>query len=208
VVLGIQGVVLELVKGPAFMAAAFQQEKPGELQVFALSGDPVQLGEPHFHDLVPRNVPSPVRPEGAEEELGAFECDLQERPLARGRIVGRRGLVQVAAVVELVALHQAGPALLAREGVRVRRIDGPVREEVPVLFLGRGDESDEPVQLPVQLPVVVLGEGVGRPLDGLVQVGVVPRMRADVGPLHEARGLAEIVHPAVTARTGRARRGW
>ena len=144
-----------------------------------------------------------AKAERARDEVGAADGDVEERTLARDLIVGDRGLVHVADVVELVAVVAAAPAGWAHHAVLdVAVLVGAVVEaeraggvEVTVGLLRAGDVGDEVVEVLLELGVRMRGERVGRALDDLVHVGVVERDAAEAMPFAPA-GRLEIVDAA------------
>ena len=146
----------------------------GEGEVARVAGHAVELDEPHLGDLVAGPDALLAGPEGAVEQVRGLEGHVEERPLAGRLVVGDGGLVEVAEVVELVAvLLLELPALLARPVVRALGVDGARGVEVAVRLLGGRDLRDERVEVGLELRVGLHAQGVGRPLDHLVDVGVV-----------------------------------
>ena len=115
--------------------------------------------------------------EGLVEQVGGLERDVEQRPLAGGLVVRDGRLVEMAEVVELVAVHLLQfPALRAGPGVRVGGIDGAGGVEVAVRLLRRGDLRDQAVDVGFELGIGLHAERVGGALDDLVEVGVVERI--------------------------------
>ena len=154
--------------------SALVQHEPGQAQVAGIAGHPVELDEPHLGDLVPRPDGLLAGTERAVEQLGRPEGHVQQGSLARRLVVRDRGLVEMAEVVELVAVYLLPlPPPLSRPPVRVLGINGAGRVEVTVRLLGRGDLRDEAVQVGFQPGVRTNAERVGGALDHLVEVRVV-----------------------------------
>ena len=98
------------------------EQELGEVQVALVAGHAVELDQAHLGDLVPGPDRLLAGPEGAVEQVRGPQRDVEQRPLARRLVVGHRGLVEMAEVVQLVAVHLLQlPALLPRPAVRVLR---------------------------------------------------------------------------------------
>ena len=74
---------------------AFVEHELGEIEIALIAGNAVQLGQPHFDDLV-------SWPDGAEclvEQLGAPQRDIQQAAFPRGLIMRYRCLVKMTEIV-------------------------------------------------------------------------------------------------------------
>ena len=179
----------------ALPVAAGVQEELREVEIVASAGDPVQLHQAHFHDLVPRGIVAPARPEDRAEEIGVLQRDVEESALARRLEVRGRRLEKMPGIVELVAEHRlVHPPLRTRPPVGMPGIDGAGGVKVSVRFLRRGDDGYELVDLCPKLRVVHGRQRGAGPFDDLVDVGVIERILGAEGPLHHMGGLEEIVH--------------
>jgi hypothetical protein len=187
---------LRLVVGAArpgeAVGAARVQHELGEREVAGVAGDAVELGEAHFGDLVARPDGRLAGTEGLLQQSRAFERDVEQGALAGGLVVRDRGFVEVAEVVELVAIdalqfpaHRAGPR------VGMQGIDGAGGVEVAVLFLRGGDARDQAIDVGIELGVGMHAEGIAGGLDHLVEVAVVEGI---AGGLLIGEGLAAQHH--------------
>ena len=123
-----------------------------------------------------RIAPALVR-SGAElrrRTVGEAARRPEELILPRSLPVGHGGLNEVAHAVELVVVPEVG------EGP-VHAVDDVVGIQVAALVLGGADQVNGLVRRPLQLRVRVLGEGVGRGLDPLGEVGILEHI-ADLRP--------------------------
>ena len=153
------------------------EQELGEVEETRVSGRAVELDQSHLGDLVARPDRFLARPEGPHEQLRAPERDVQERLLARRLIVGHGGLVEVAEVVQLVAVDLLQlPAPRAGPGVGLLGVDRARGVKITVRLLRVGDLVDQAVEVGVELRVRMNAERVGGSLDDLVQVTVVERV--------------------------------
>ena len=111
---------------------------------------------------------------------------VQQFALAGGLIVGHGRLDHVAGAVELVVIHQIGPALL-------QPVDDVIGVHVAVGLLRRDDVVDGRVHHGLQLRVVPVGQRVGRALQPFGHVAVLKHAAA-VLTLLLSGGDAEVVH--------------
>jgi len=74
---------------------------------------------------------------------------------------------------------------------------GPAGVQVAVVFLGRGDQGDQVVQVLFELGVRLDAQRVRGALENLVGVGIVERITAPVLAFFEAAGDGEVVHAPV-----------
>ena len=105
VVLGVLAVELVPV-GPA----ALVEEELRLLEVLPVARRAVELDEADLDLLVARHRAAPLQIEHRADQVGVLDRHVQQRPLARGLEVRDGGLVEVAGVVELVALLLVDPA--------------------------------------------------------------------------------------------------
>ena len=143
------------------------------------------------------HVPQFVGTEDLVDEIGVFQGDIQEAAFARGLVMGDRGLVQVAHIVEFVVDAQIGPARSALP-FRIQLLDRavafsnrPRRVEIAVLLLGSADEFDQVVEIGVQLRIRMQVERIAGALDDLEDVRVVEE-DAVVFALCKAGRLGEV----------------
>jgi hypothetical protein len=108
----------------------------------------------------------------------------------------------MAEVVELVAVVAFElPPFLPGPRMRAGGVDRACRVEVAVLLLGGGNRLDEAVDVLLEGRVGMHGEGVRRPLDHLVDVGVVEGIAGGSGVLERLAaqgpgGAEEVVDAA------------
>ena len=132
------------------------QHELRQAQIALVAGGAVELGESHFHDLVAGPDGALVRPESPVEQVGGTQRNVQQRTLLRGLIMRHGGFVQMAQVVQFVAVHALqNPAPVAGPRMRVRRIDGAGGVQVSVRLLRRRDLLDQPIHVGFQLRVGV-----------------------------------------------------
>ena len=174
---------------------ALVQEEPGQVEILPVAGDSVKLAEPDLDLLVSgKGAPLP-RPEGANEQVGIFEGNVEEAALAGRDMVGDGRLIHVADVIELVADPQVRPALRSRARCRVLGVDGARREHVPVRFLGLADDGDEFIQLLPEFLVGIGAKRIGGCLHRLEDVAVVVAF-SGVLALYESGRKAKIIRTA------------
>jgi len=176
---------------PPVRAPALIQEELGQVEIFLLPGQAVQLDQPQLHLLMPRHGVQGVRAEDPADQVGGAPGDIQEGALAGGLVVGDRALKHVAEVVQLVAHEQVRPAGRAGGLRRMLRVDRPRGVEVAVRLLGGGDLLDDAVDVSFQRRIRLHLQGVGRPFDHLENIRVV-ELVADVGAGHLAGGFDEV----------------
>ena len=130
------------------------QHKLGEVEITRIAGNAVQLGESHFNDLVAGPDFLLARTKGAVEQIRSAEGDVQKCSLAGGLIVRHGRFIEMAQVVQLVAVHSfKNPALIAGPRMWMRRIDGACSIEIAVLFLRRADLRDQVVDIRFKLRI-------------------------------------------------------
>ena len=90
------------------------QEVAGELEVGSVARDPIELDQRHLGDLMAGPHRALARTKGVDQQVCRSYRDLEQRSLPRGPVVGSRGLVQMAQVVQFVAqIGISSPALAA-----------------------------------------------------------------------------------------------
>ncbi len=91
-------------------------------------------------------------PNVRSSKIRGAQCDVQQRALSGGLIVRDGGFVQMAEVVQLVAVDRfEHPSLRAGPLVRIQRIDGARGVEIAVLLLRRADLRDQSVDIRFEL---------------------------------------------------------
>ncbi len=116
VVLAVAGVSFVLVETPALVASPLLKEESRLLEEASVPGDPVQAREPHLHDLVAAHIVPAPGTEDATDQLRIAQGHVEQDPLPGGGVVGAGRLVEVAAVVQLVAHREIGPARFPANG--------------------------------------------------------------------------------------------
>ena len=183
-------VVLEVSAAPApdFSLATFVDELPGQFEVAAFAGEPVELDECGLDLGVSVDAGVAVAQEHLDEVVGEAPGDREEPFVAAYPGAGNRRLDQVAGAVHLVAVLQLGVAL--------GRLDHlVVGVEVAVVAL-RGEEEFGRLGDEVEQVVVADPPGLpGHRLELLVEVGVGEPRTAELD-LAGAAGEPEVVEVA------------
>src|SRR5215510_15180602 len=81
------------------------EHKLGEVEIPLLAGRAVKLDQSHLRNLVTGPDRSFFGTEGLSEEVSGLQRNVQQRAFARGLIVSHGGLIEVAQVIKLVAVH-------------------------------------------------------------------------------------------------------
>ena len=121
------------------------------------------------------------------DEVGVLDRDVEERALARHLVVRHGGLVEMAHVVEFAGVAVPAERLRPHHLRLVSERAGGV--EIAVRLLRAGDLRDEVVEVAAEFRVGMLRERVGRSLDHLVDVGIVPRHALEAALLAPPRLL-------------------
>ena len=177
--------------GTPVLASAHVDKVLRELEVLRVTRRLVEAAEADLDLLVSGHFAALTLAETERlcDEVGVLDRDVEERALARHLVVRDGSLVEVAHVVEL-----AGVAVLA-ERLRTHHLrlvsERACGVEIAVRLLRTGDLCDEVVEVAVEFHVGMLGERVGRALDHLVDVGVVPRHALETALL-APRGLLKV----------------
>ena len=89
------------VAGALFLAlrAARIEHELGQVQIFLLAGDAIELRETHLDDLMTRPDFALARPERLVEQIGGAQGDIEQGALAGGLIVRDGGFVEMAEIV-------------------------------------------------------------------------------------------------------------
>lgn len=147
------------------MAAALDPVE-GQFEVARLPRHPVEPDEGQFELGVAAHAFAPFEHEGAMDVISQGAGHLQEVGLARGQVMGHGRLDQVASHVAVVLAIEVGP------GRHLAHRDQGV--DIAVGLLGGGDGRHDPIDLLLQEGVPFLAERIGRGLEHLMQVGLVP----------------------------------
>jgi hypothetical protein len=92
--------------------------------------------------------------EGLSEKVSGLQRDVQKRALPRGLMVSHGGLVEMAQVIKLVAVHLLQhPALRPGPRMWTGGIDRARSVKIAVRLLGRADLRDQSVEVSLQLGV-------------------------------------------------------
>ena len=167
-------------------------------EITLLTGHFVQFDQGQFQFLVARHVDLLARAEQVVEVVGEPDGHIQQRAFARGAVVRDGRFDQVTRAVHLV-LHAALGPLLARFDQRV------VGVEVSIRALRGGDLGDDFVRHAVQHRVGMIGQGVGRAFEDLVDVRVIEVdalefSRLQAGGLGEVREATRVLTPLEIVR--------
>ncbi len=155
-------------------------------QVELLARHLVKLDQGQLHLLVAGGLPDGfaliVLGVSLEEDPvdveGVFLRHLEQLVLAGGLIIGDGGLVEVAHIVELVAVHDEGVGRVSHH-VLVRAHSGGVRRvEIAVRFLGGCDDVDDAIELGFEFGVILQLGQVGGPFHDFVKVGIDEPVRS------------------------------
>ena len=151
------------------------------VEVLAVAGHGVELGEGHLGDLVAGHADLLVRPgpDLAAHAVGELDGDVQEIALPRGPVMGHGAFDQVPEVIELVAVLDLHPALRTGPAVRMLGVARPRGVQVAVRLLGRCDDDQDAVDVGLQLRIRIGLQEVRSALDGLIDVRVVEGEPAD-----------------------------
>ena len=178
--------------GELHVAAALVEKILGEVEIFIVSGQTIELHEGELDLLVTGKAAAFVRAERGRDEVGILKGDVEKRPFSRRQIMGRGRFVEMAGVVKFVADGLLDPALGPDARLGMGRVGGPGREQVTVGLLGGRDFRDHDVERAVELRVGPDHERIRRALDHLVNVRVVISF-ALVFSVHQFSGDGEIV---------------
>lgn len=179
-------------------APGLLDEVLGHPQVFLVVGDLVELDQCHFDDGVSGGhvLLSFAGAEYLAYQVGVLDGYVKQGTFAGGPVMGYCRFVEVAAVIEFVAVELFPFGASPPAGQAVTLV-GDTGCQVAVRLLGGGDDGDDAVQILVELRVVADGQRVGRALYHLVVVCVVERKVAPVLTFLQAGGDGKIVEAAV-----------
>ena len=167
-------------------------------QIVLVACHPVEFHEGHLDDGVAAGAVylSFIRTEHFADEVGIPDGHVEQRTFSCRAIVCDGSFVEMAAVVQLVAVYLL-PAVCPPPSREARTLVGDAGGQVAVRFLGGGDEGDDAVQVAVQLLVILHGQRVGRSFDDFVGVGVVEREVAAVFAFFQASRDGKVVKTSV-----------
>ncbi len=197
-VLAAEGYAVLVVIGAVGGDVAHVEERAGQRQVSRVARGAEEFDDPHVvrrADGVAGELRRRV-PEGADQEIGRLDGDVEQVRLAGGPVVDACGGHQMPEVV-----HLEVEAVL--EGPRVASVAGgdqDRRVQVAVGALGQGDDADGLVHLPVELRIPRDGVDGGGGLEPLVEVAVVPAGAA-VPSLGQPGRDPEVVEELARLRT-------
>ena len=158
---------VELADAPAI------QEELAALQVTLLARQLIEPHQSHLDDRMTGCHLDAVLVEDAQHIVRSLAGAVQQFVLARRLVVGNGGLDEFRHVECLVReVPVAGPLLAVvprMQGV----VDGEVRLDVSIGFLGRADEVHYPIAICLQALVLLRSEHIGSPFQHLIDFGVV-----------------------------------
>src|SRR5207342_2018537 len=108
-----------------FSFTALVYKKFGEVQVIFLSRYAIKFHQTHFNDFVTWSHVHFIGPKYAHQQIGILQCDVKEIALSCCHVVSIGSLIHMSCIVKLMAVYVFQyPALVARPGMRMGRIDG------------------------------------------------------------------------------------
>ena len=128
-------------------------------QMFSITGNPVELAQSHFDDLVSRHFTTLAGAERATDEIGAPKSYVEQIAFACSKVMSCRSLVEMSDGVEfMTSVFLPHPSVLStrRRIGRVHELSGSIK--VSVFFLCGADESDDTVDVVIELRIRMKSE--------------------------------------------------
>ena len=166
-----------------------------QVQVLLIAGFLVESRQTDLDFLVAGNVVVLSGAELRNDQIRVLDRHIEQRSLACRAEVCDCGLVHVTDVVELVAVNQVVPPLIARVGASLGGVERSDRVEITVIFLCGGDLGDEVIEIGGQFRVVCLAKRVRCTLNDLEDVRVVVAL-APMGAYLQSSRSGEIADSA------------
>ena len=170
------------------------------VEIFLVASDEVELCQRHLGYLMAwhHTCLSFARAYLTTNAVGKADGDVEELAAASGLVVGDGAFYHVAKVIQLVArLFVLHPAAVASPFMGVLRVLGAGGVEVSVRLLGGGYDVDDGVDVVSERLVIASVQQIRCSLDGLVGVGVIERVAADLehfrGVFHVRGSVLEIL---------------
>ena len=178
--------------------SGFFDKVTGCLQVFVVACYLIKFHQSHFDDgMAARTMNlSFAGSEHLADEVGIPDSHIEQRPLAGCLIMGYGSLVQVAAVIQLMAVDLL-PALLSPPAGEAVATVGDTRSQIAVRLLGSSYQGDDTIQIGVQRLVVLDSQRIRGSLNHLIRVGIVERKVTPVLSLFQSAGNGKIVETPI-----------